>query len=80
MKHDMEVNKILDLVKVGRQIISMTLLEIAMNGPKKRTAPPAELAEESAMAAMALTVQLLFVTTSILPSPIAAVVLALLYI
>ena len=77
---DMEVNKIQALVKVGRQIIYMTLLEIVLNLPKKRTAPAAELAEEAAVTAMALTVQLLTVATAVLPTPIAPMVLALLYI
>ena len=69
-----------DIVKVGRQIISMTLLETVGNLPKKRTTPTAELAEEAAITTMALTVRLLFVTATILPSPTAALVLALLYI
>ena len=77
---DMEVYKIQDIVKVGRQIISMILLEIAMNLPKKRTAPAAELAEEATIATVALTVRLLFVATAFLPTPAAAMVLALLYI
>ena len=80
MQQDMEVNKILDLVKVGRQIISMTLLETVWNGPKKRTAPATELAEEAAITAVALAVRLLAVTAAVLPAPTAAMVLALLYI
>ena len=82
----MEVNRLLVLVKVGRQIIYMTLLEIVMNLPKKRVAPESELAEEASMTALALTltVQLLtvlaFTPTSMLPTPVATVVLALLYI
>ena len=83
MQQDMEVNKILDLVKVGRQIIFMISLEIAMNLPKKRTAPASELTEEAALATMAsvaLALRLLIVTTTFLPSPAAARVLALLYI
>ena len=77
---DMEQNKIQALVKTGRQIIYMTLLETVGNLPKKRSAPATELAEEAALATMALTVRLLFVTTSVLPAPTAIMVLALLYI
>ena len=77
---DMEQNKIQVRVKVGRQIIYMTLLEIVLNLPKKRTAPAAELAEEAAISAMALAFRLLTVATAILPAPTAAMVLALLYI
>ena len=76
----MEQSKIQDIVKVGRQIISMILLEIAMNLSKKRTAPTSELAEEAALATMVLTIQLLAVTTAILPAPAAPMVPALLYI
>ena len=77
---DMEVNKIQALVKVGRQIISMTLLETGGNLPKKRSAPATELTEEATVTALALTVRLLTVAATILPAPIATVVLALLYI
>ena len=80
MQQDMEVRKIQALVKVGRQIIYMTLLEIAGNGPKKRTTPATELAEEAAITAVALAIRLLTVATAILPTPTAALVLALLYI
>ena len=84
LQMDMEQNKIQALVKVGRQIIYMTLLEIVMNLPKKRVAPESELAEEATVAALALTVRLLtvlaFTPTSMLPTPVATVVLALLYI
>ena len=76
----MEVNKIQALVKVGRQIISMTLLEIAWNLPKKRAAPTTELSEEASIAAMALEIQLLIVSTTILAAPAATMDLALLYI
>ena len=76
----MEVNKILDLVKVGRQTMSMISLEIVTNIPKKRTAPTTELAEEAAITAVVLAFRLLFVTTAILPTPTALLVLALLYI
>ena len=72
--------QIQDIVKVGRQIISMILLEIAWNGHKKRTTPTTELTEEATLTTMALTVRLLFVSTSFLPSPAATMVLALLYI
>ena len=70
---DMGKNKIQDLVKVGRQIISMILLEIAMNVPKKRAilpapTPTAELAEEASLAAVVLTVRLLPVSAAILPT------------
>ena len=77
---DMEVSKIQDIVKVGRQIISMTLLEIVKNLPKKRTASTAEFTEEAAITTMALTVWLLIVSTAILSAPTAILVLALLYI
>ena len=80
LQQEQEVNKIQDLVKVGRQIISMISLEIAMNLPKKRTSPTTELSEEAAMATVALSVRLLTVTASLLPAPAASVVLALLYI
>ena len=81
MQQDMEAGKIPALVKVGRQIISMTLLEIAGNGHKKRAA--AELSEEAAMTTMALApIQHLFVAATVLPTPTptATLVLALLYI
>ena len=77
---DMEQNKILDLVKVGRQTMSMILLEIVTNIPKKRSTPAAELAEEATIATMALTFRLLFVASTVLPAPAAILVLALLYI
>ena len=77
---DMEVSKIQDIVKVGRQIIYMTLLETVGNSHKKRTTPAAELAEEAAMTTVALSVRLLIVTATVLPAPTAALVLALLYI
>ena len=77
---DMEVSKIQDIVKVGRQIISMTLLETVLNLPKKRKAPASELAEEATMATMVLAVWLLVVAATFLPSPAATLVLALLYI
>ena len=80
MRQDMEVCKILALVKVGRQIIYMTLLETVGNLPKKRSAPTAELAEEASVATVALAFRLLVVTAPILPTPTAAMVLALLYI
>jgi len=76
---DMEQSKIQDIVKVGRQIISMTLLETVGNLPKKRTTPPTELAEETTIATVALSIRLLGVSTTFLPAPIAAMVLALLY-
>ena len=77
---DIELSKIQALVKVGRQIISMTLPETVMNSPKKRTAPSAEFTEEASITSMVLTSRLLTVATTVLPAPIAAVVLALLYI
>ena len=77
---DMEVIKIQALVKTGRQIISMILLETVGNLHKKRTTPATELAEEAAITAMALAIRLLVVTATILPTPAAIVVLALLYI
>ena len=80
LQQDMEVRKIQALVKVGRQIISMTLLEIVMNSHKKRTTPTAELAEEASVASVALSFQLLIVSTAILPTSTASIVLALLYI
>ena len=80
MQQDMEVNKILYIVKVGRQIIYMTLPETIGNLPKKRSTPSAELAEEAAFTTVALTVRLLIVSTAILPTPSAVMVLALLYI
>ena len=77
---DMEKNKILDLVKVGRQTMSMISLETVLNGPKKRPYPAAELTEEAAIAALAIAIRLLVITASILPAPVAVMVLALLYI
>ena len=74
----MEQNKIQALVKVGRQIISMTLLETVGNLPKKRSAPSAELTEEATISTVALTIRLLVVAAAILPA--AVLVLALLYI
>ena len=41
---DMEASKIQAIVKVGRQIISMISLEIAVNGPKKCSATNTMLA------------------------------------
>ena len=78
----MEVSKIQALVKVGRQIISMILLETVGNLPKKRSASTSELTEEAAFTTMALTtIRLLTVATSVLPTPpTATLVLALLYI
>ena len=79
---DMEVSKIQALVKTGRQIIYMTLQEILMNSHKKRASanePTAELSEEAAISALALTVQLLAVSSTLLPTPSATLVLALLY-
>ena len=77
---DMEVSKIQDIVKVGRQIIYMTLLEIVMKLPKKRTTPAAELAEEASVTSEALSTRLLIVADTVLPTPAAPMVLALLYI
>ena len=77
---EMDINIILDIVKVGRQIISMTLLEIVMNLHKKRTAPTAEFAEEATITARALAIRLLPVATAVLPTPTTTLVLALLYI
>ena len=76
----MEQSKIQDIVKVGRQIISMILLEIAMNLSKKRTAPTSELSEEATMTAMVPAIQLLAVAAAFLPAPTATMVPALLYI
>ena len=77
---DMEVSKIQALVKVGRQIISMTLPETVMNSHKKRTAPATELSEDAAITTTALAVRLPFVSSTVLPAPTAPMVLALLYI
>ena len=76
----MEQSKIQDIVKVGRQIISMTLPETVLNLPKKRTTPATGLSEEVAIATMALAIRLLIVATTVLPAPAAFIVLALLYI
>ena len=78
LQMDMEQNKIQALVKVGRQIIYMTLLETVGNLPKKRATTITELAEEATIASLALTVRLLVVASAFLPA--AAMVLALLYI
>ena len=77
---DMKVNKIPALVKVGRQIISMTLPETVMNSHKKRSTPTSELSEEALMSTMALALRLLIVAAPVIPKPSAPVVLALLYI
>ena len=79
LQQDMEVYRIQALVKVGRQIIYMTLPETVGNLHKKRTAPATELSE-GALSTMALTIRLLTVASAILPTPVATMVLALLYI
>ena len=48
--------------------------------PRSALPPAAELTEEASMAAMVLAFRLLIVATYILPTPSAALVLALLYI
>ena len=80
LQQDMEQSKIQALVKVGRQIIYMTLQETVGNLHKKRATPAAELSEEATFSAMALAIRLLFGATTLLPTPSAAMVLALLYI
>ena len=79
-QQDMEVNKIQALVKVGRQIIYMTLLETVGKLPKKRSAKATELTEEATMATEALAVQFLTVSATIITTSIASLVLVLLYI
>ena len=65
-------NKIRVQVNIGKQIIYMTLLEIVMSGPKRRTAPAAELSEVAGAAILALAIQPLTASAAILPATSAA--------